>query len=127
MLMPFLFVKKVVSSANNVKHSSSKYQAISLIQMRKNIEPKIETRGTFDLKKVDIGLFNSLCLTADMCFPFVYRSTISIEVPLHLHSMLQLFQSDLLYQHSQKLSISQQNSLPLLLLFHFLKYQYLFG
>lgn len=72
--VPLLFVKKVVSSANNVKNSSSKYQAISLIQMRKNTEPKIETRGTFDLKKADIGLFNSLCLTADICFPFLYRS-----------------------------------------------------
>lgn len=61
---------------------------------------------------IKLFMFNS----GDICFPFLYRS-ISIEVPLHLYSMLQLFQSDLLYQHSQKLLISQQNSLPLLLSF----------
>lgn len=61
---------------------------------------------------IKLFMFNS----GDFCFPFLYRS-ISIEVPLHLYSMLQLFQSDLLYQHSQKLLISQQNNLPLLLSF----------
>lgn len=96
--------------------------------MRRNIGPKIQTCGTwldmiFWSERTGLCLFNSLWLTAFIWFPFfIYTRSISIEEPLHLQPMLQFFQSELLYQRSQNLSISQQNSL--MLLHHFLKHQY---